>query len=118
MTNRAPTLAVTALLVGSIASLSTVASATPIADALAIKKAAPTNVETVQWGWGVGPGLVGGVIIGGVLAAPHYGYGAYYPYPYYAPPAAYVVVPPAVYYHPRPYYAPGYYYGPRWGWGW
>jgi hypothetical protein len=118
MTNRVRALAAAAAFFAvSIVSSANVASATPIADALAVKNAAQTNVKTVQWGWGVGAGFVGGAIIGGALASPYYGYGGYYPYPgaYYRPPA-YVVAPP-VYYAPRPYYAPGYYYGPGWGWG-
>jgi hypothetical protein len=89
MRNRVSTLAVAALLAMSIAPFANVASAMPVADALAIKNAAPTNIETVQWrgrgygrgyygrgwygpGWGVGAGLVGGAIIGGMLAAPYY----------------------------------------------
>ena len=76
------------------------ASAAPIAGALALKNAAPSNVETVRWGgwgWGVGAGLVTGAIIGGALAAPYY-YG--YPYPYYGG------------YYPAPYYPAPAYYGP------
>jgi len=100
-----------------------VASAMPVAGALAINNAAPTNIATVQWrgrgygggyygrgygrgygggyygrgaGWGVGAGLVGGAIIGGMLAAPYYyGSGSYYAAPGY-------------YYEPQPggYYEP------------
>jgi MFS family permease len=83
-----------------------VASATPVSDALAIKNAAPNNLETVQWrrggyrggyrsGWRggrrgyYGGGFAAGAILGGLLAAPYY----YYPGPYY-------------------YSDPGYYYGP------
>src|SRR5665647_2220125 len=60
-----------------------VASATPVSDALAIKNAAPSNLETVRgrgggrgggWGrgrgWGVGGGFAAGAILGGLLAAP------------------------------------------------
>ena len=74
-----------------------VASATPMANALAMKSAVPTNVETVRWGggfggrgwggrgwgWGIGGGLLAGAIVGGALAAPYYGYGYGYGYPYY-----------------------------------
>lgn len=102
--------AVIAVGVGSLG-----ASAAPVAGALALKNATPSNVETVRWGggwggrgwggggwgwrgrgwgWGVGAGFATGAIIGGALAAPYY-YG--YPYPYYG----------------YPYYpAPAYYYGP------
>ena len=99
----------------SIAPFANVASAMPVADALAIKNAAPTNIETVQWrgrgygrgyygrgyygpGWGVGAGLLGGAIIGGMLAAPYYsGYGPdpYYGYgDYYQAPGYYDEPPP------------------------
>jgi hypothetical protein len=87
-------LIVTVVVTAGIASAATVASATPVADALALKNAVPASVETVQWrrgwGWGgVGAGFVAGAIIGGALASPYYyGYGPYYPAPYYvAPPA-------------------------------
>ncbi len=103
--NRLAILGATALLAMSIAPIATVASAVPVADGLAIKNAAPTNIETVQWrgrGWrgggrswrgrgpgiGLGAGLLGGMIIGGMLAAP-YDYG-----PYYAPGRYYVVPGP------------------------
>src|SRR5262249_46551723 len=65
-----------------------------VADALAIKNAAPAVTETVQWrgfGWGLGAGLVAGAIVGGALAAPYY-----YPAPVY-------VAPPPVYYGPPAY---------------
>jgi len=74
-----------------------VAGAMPVANALAIKNAAPAPAETVQWrrgfGWGLGAGLVTGAIVGGALASPYYGYGPYYPAPVY-------VAPPPVYYGP------------------
>ena len=99
-----------ALFVMSNTPFANVASAMPVAGALAIKNAAPTNIETAQWrgrgygggyygrgaGWGVGAGLLGGAIIGGILAAPYY-YGSG---PYYAA--------PGYYYEPQPR---GYYYG-------
>jgi hypothetical protein len=100
-------------------SIASAASATPVADALAIKNAAPAAVESVQWrrgwgggwgwrgrGWGWGgaaAGFVAGAVVGSAIAAGpyYYGYGPYYPGPYYAaPPVAYG--PPA----------PGYGYGP------
>ncbi len=93
MTNRLLTLVPAALFAMSLAPLANVASATPVGDALAIKNAVPTNIETVQWrgrayrgrayrgrGWGpgFGAGLLGGAIIGGILAAPYYGSVPYY----------------------------------------
>ena len=95
-----------ALVAAGIASVAHVASATPIADALAIKNAAPTTIEAVRWGgrgwgrgggwgWGVGAGIVGGAIIGGALASPYYyGYGPYYPGPYYPAPGYYAAPVP------------------------
>ena len=89
MTNRLSTLAVAAFFATSLASLANVASAMPF-DALAVKNAAPTDIEAVywrgtRWGWGAGAGFVGGAILGGMLAAPYYygprpyyGYGPYY----------------------------------------
>ena len=92
-------LAATLFAVGMISHAS-VASATPVSDALAIKNAAPSNLETVRgrgggrgggWGrgrgWGVGGGFAAGAILGGLLAAPYYYPGPYYPGPgyYYGP---------------------------------
>jgi BA14K-like protein len=85
MRNKVSILAAAALIAMSIVPFTNNASATPIVGALALKNAAPTNVETVRWrgrryygpGWGVGAGLLGGAIIGGILAAPYYGNGAY-----------------------------------------
>jgi hypothetical protein len=87
MKNRLPTLAAAALFAMSMVPFANNASAMP-ADALALKNAAPTDIETVRWrgrggrGWGPGiaAGLLGGAIIGGLLAAPYYGYDD----PYYA----------------------------------
>lgn len=95
MTNRLPILAAAALLAISLAPVATTASAAPITDTRAIKTAVPTNIETVQWrgrsgrswhgrsgrGWGGGvvPGIIGGAIIGSMLAGPRY----YGPGPYY-----------------------------------
>jgi hypothetical protein len=101
MKNRLPTLAAAALFAMSMVPLANNASALP-ADALALKNAAPTTIDTVRWrgrgGWGpgVGAAIVGGAILGGMLAAPYYGDGpyAYEPYPYG--------------YGPGPYFSPGY----------
>ena len=95
MKNRLSTLAAAALFAMSMVPFTTIASAAPVADALALKNAAPTTIETVYWrgrgygwhghgwhggGWGpgVGAAIVGGAILGGMLAAPYYdGYGPY-----------------------------------------
>jgi hypothetical protein len=112
MSKRLLTLSAAALVAASLATGSNVASATPVADALAIKNAAGSAIETVQWrrggfGWGLGAGLLGGAIIGGALAAPYY-YGApYYPPAYYGP----GYYPAPAYGYPAPAYggpAPGY----------
>jgi hypothetical protein len=73
------------------------ATATPPASlgGVAVKQAAPDDVETVQWrgrrgrGWGYGAGFATGVIIGGAYGAPYYyPSGPYYPGPnYYSAPA-------------------------------
>jgi len=89
------------LAVMSTAPIPSVASAMPIADAVAVKSVIPTDIEQAYWrgrgwggrgrgwGWGVGAGLLGGAIVGGLLAAPYY-YGPDYPYygpgPYYPGP--------------------------------
>jgi hypothetical protein len=114
MTNRAPTLAVTALYAWTVASFANVASATPIADALAIKNAAPIVVMTVRWGgrgggWGrreggrgIGAGLPGAAIIGGTHVTP-FGHGnAPAPYDPYAGPYG----PPPGHYGRGPYWGP------------
>jgi BA14K-like protein len=98
----------TAIVLATTVAVSTVgvASAAPMSG-LAIKNAAPSNIETVQWrrGWGWGPGvaagIIGGAVIGGMLANP-YGYGPG-PY-YYAGPGPYYAAPVVV---PGPVYAPG-----------
>jgi hypothetical protein len=89
-----PTLAAAVLLATGMTSLSSVASAAHVADALAIKNVAPTNVQAAGgggWGWGFGAGFVGGALIGGALARPYY-----YPGPYYYPDR----------YYPAPAYGP------------
>ena len=116
MANRLTKLVATIVFVAGTSSLATVASATPVANGLAIKNAVPASVENVQWrrgwggggwgyrrgwGWGgVGAGFVAGAVIGGALASPYYGYDPYYyPGPYAAPPG------PVVYGAPGPGYA-------------
>ena len=104
MKNRLPTLAAAALFAMSMVPLANNASALP-ADALALKNAAPTTIDAVRWrghggrgGWGpgIGAGIIGGAILGGMLAAPYYDDGpyAYEPYPYG--------------YGPGLYFSPGY----------
>jgi hypothetical protein len=123
MTNRVPPLAAMALFAVTVASFANVASATPIADALAVKNAAPTNIETVQWRgrgggwgrrggeWGIGAGLFGAAIIGAALAASYHGYGyapgSYYPYAGAYDPYAGPYGPPPGYYGRGPYWGPG-----------
>jgi hypothetical protein len=85
-------MSVVAVLAVGAATASTTASATPLADALAIRNAAGSDVVPV-WGrgfwWGFGPAFVGGAVVGGAIAAAPYYYGPY-PYPYYyGPPVAY-----------------------------
>jgi hypothetical protein len=97
MINVARTSAATILIAAIIAPLATAASAAPIADAPAIKNAAPATVEAVRWrggwGWGLGAGLAAGAIVGGALAAPYYYGPEYYPGPYYPAPAYYPAGP-------------------------
>ena len=103
MSNRTIGIAVALFCGAGIAVMANGASAMPATHALALKNAAPGQIETVRWGgrgWGWG-GFAAGAIIGGALAAPYY-YGGYYPYAYY----------PA---YPAPYPPPGYYGGPTGG---
>jgi BA14K-like protein len=90
------------LLAATVASIPGVASAAPV-NGPAIRNAAPSHVETVQfrrWGPAVGAGIVAGAIVGGMLASP---YGPYGPYgPYYGPGPYYVGPGP---YYPAPYVA-------------
>jgi hypothetical protein len=115
MANSLTKLVATIVFVAGTSSLATVASATPVANGLAIKNALPASVEIVQWrrgwggggwgyrrgwGWGgVGAGFVAGAVIGSALASPYYGYDPYYPGPYVGPPG------PVVYGAPGPAYA-------------
>jgi hypothetical protein len=81
MASRLSNLVAAALLATtSFVPLANVASAMPL-DTLVIRKA--TNVEAVHWrgrGWGIGAAIVGGAILGGMLAAPYYGPGPYFAY--------------------------------------
>ena len=98
MANPLTKLVAAIVFIAGTSSLATGASATPLANGLAIKDAVPASVETVQWrrgwgyrggwGWGgVGAGFVAGAVIGGALASPYYGYDPYYyPGPYAVPP--------------------------------
>lgn len=103
MSKLALSVSVAAMVMAGATTVSGTASAMPVADALAIKNAAGTDVVTVWgrgFGWGLGAGLLGGAIIGGALAAPYYyGPGPYYyrPYPYYPvyPAPGYVAAPVA-----------------------
>jgi hypothetical protein len=105
MSKRMLNISVAAVLAAGAATASHTASATPLADALAIRNAAGTDVVPV-WGrgfwWGFGPGFVGGAIVGGAIATAPYRYGPYPygPYPYY-------YGPPVVYEPGHPAAAPG-----------
>jgi hypothetical protein len=113
MANRLSNLAAAAFFATSVVALADVTSAMPL-DALAAKNAAPLDIEVVHWrggGWGIAAGIIGGAIIGGMLAAPYrYGPGPYSGYGYYAPGYAYGPAP-AYAYEPAPVYvAPAYRY--------
>jgi len=100
MSRRMLNISVAAMLAAGAVGASNVASATPFIDALAIRKATTSDVETVWgrgFGWGFGAGFLGGAIVGGALAAPYYYGGPYY---YGAP------------YYPPGAYGPGYYPAP------
>lgn len=113
MSIRVGFLAAAAVVAVSIPLLPEIASATPMAGAVAIKNSAPADVVDVGWrrgwGWGVGAGIVGGVVIGRALSAPYYD-GPYYPRPYYPGPAYYPdrYYPGPAYYPDRYYRAPAY----------
>jgi hypothetical protein len=85
-----------AAMVATALAVPNMASAAPVADALAIKKAAGSDIVTVWgrgFGWGFGAGLLGGAIIGGALAAPYYYGPGYYPPAYYGPGPGYYPAP-------------------------
>ncbi len=96
MTIRSSTVAAAALLAMSVAPVANVASAMPISNAFAVKNAAATNIQTVQYhhggrhgryygggGAGVAAGVIGGMMLGGMLAGPRYY--DYAPGPSYGP---------------------------------
>ena len=107
MSNTITKLMAAALVAVVVPSFAGVASAAPAGGALALKNAATSNIETVQWrgrgwgwggrgwGWGFGGGLAAGAIIGGALAAPYYYGGGYYGGPYYYGGGPYYAAPPA-----------------------
>jgi hypothetical protein len=114
MSNHVSRFTATLSCVAAIALAASTASATPAIHALALKNAAPSDVETVRWGWGWGlGGFAAGAIIGGALAAPYY-YGPryYYSSPYYPAYAPYPAYPAP---YPAPYPPQGYYQGPAGG---
>ena len=100
MSNSLRVLMAAAVLATSMLPFSGSVSAMPLAGGFALKNAAPSAVESVQfrrrgWGWGgVGAGFVAGALLGGALVGPRY----YGPGPYYYGPGPYVV--------PGPYPAP------------
>jgi BA14K-like protein len=60
MINRVPALAAAGLLAAGLGAFASAASATPLSDALAIRNAAPNNVESVRWAGGGGGWRGGG----------------------------------------------------------
>ena len=115
MWTRSSKLAASIVVAASLAMMTNVASAAPVAvDHLSLGQASPGAVEQVYWrgrgyGWGapVAGGLIAGAIIGGALAAPYYGGGYYAPGPYYGgpyggPAPAYYGAPPPGYAAPPP----------------
>jgi BA14K-like protein len=106
--SRSTKIVVAALMTATMPLLAAPASAAPMSSPLALKNAAASPIENVQWrrGWGWGRGgwvgpAVAGAIIGGAI------YGATRPYGYYGGYGAYDGYA----------YAPGYAYGPRYGYG-
>ena len=110
MSNHVKRLAVALSCAAAIALTANTASATPATHALALKNAAPSDIETVRWGWGWGlGGFAAGAIIGGALAAPYYYGRPYYPYGYYPAYAPYPAYPAP---YPAPYPPQVYYQAP------
>jgi hypothetical protein len=106
-----------ALLTATPLGLSGSASAMPLGGSPELQNAGGAVVETVQWrggrgwgGWGWGPGLAAGAIIGGAVAAaqPWYGYdyGPGYSYDYDPGYASYGYAPGYSSYGYDPGYAP------------
>ena len=105
------------------------ASAAPVlTSTAALKRAQPSDVQNVRWGWGGAffGGLVAGGLIGAAIARPYYGYG--YGYGYYGYPSYAYGGYPYGYGYSYPYYSYGYgypyggyyggYYGGWRGYGW
>ena len=70
MAKRMLIMSVAAVLATGVVTAANVASAAPFADALAIRKAAGSDVEKVWgrgFGWGFGAGFLGGAIVGGAI---------------------------------------------------
>jgi BA14K-like protein len=115
--NRSTKIIVAALMTAAMPLLVAPAGAAPMSSPLALKNAAASPVETVQWrrgwrrgGW-VGPAVAGAVIGGAIVGATQpygygYGYGAYDPGYAYAPGYGY-----------GPGYRQGYVAGPAYGAG-
>jgi hypothetical protein len=101
MSIRSGILATVAVVMTCVSPITDGARAAPMSAVPAIETTSPHAIKIGSrrgWGWGVGAGVVGGVIIGRALTRPYY-YDPYYPrvYDYYAGPA----------YYPDGYYARG-----------
>jgi hypothetical protein len=100
-----------ALLAAGTCSMAVPAGAAPITAPLSLQNTGMSSVETVQWrrrGWGWGPGIAAGLIVGGAIAASQYPYGYGYGYAHYGYGSGYGYgyAPAPVY--AAPGYAPGY----------
>ena len=103
--NRSSTIIAAAVMAAAMPLLVAPAGAAPLSSPLALKNAAASPFETVQWrrGWRrggfAGPAIAGAIIGGAILGATQpYGYGAYDGYGY----------APGYAYGPGYAYAPGY----------